>query len=403
VTWQEQLRQLDAAFAAGKVSADVYRRQRDELLASAQSGQSAAPQQPQQTGPDSNPFPAPFKWSPQQPQPTQASSSEPTQFITPVGTPPNEADRTQVVPNSGQPNAGQPNSGQPNTGQPQGGDAGERTQVVSNADRTQVVRGQQQQGAPWQAQQGTPWGGDQNAYSPPWAGGDPEQQQWSGFNTQGPEVFDESGKGKGKVFAIVGVVVVVLAIAAGVYFFVIKPNGGQTVAADPTSSSAAAPTTTTKPKPKPFGTLFVPEGNSAGPKTYTAEELATAKPLPTPDLLVLKQVGVTEARSVIVVENEVTSSLWAFKSGDSAALLEAMDTDQKRFGFAEDPTAKQGTIVPSKSVQTSGEKSITVYRAHYVAGTEVIRTEVFAVDETSARKRFDEVFAEQLKHTAPTK
>lgn len=388
MTWQEQLRQLDAAFAAGKVSADVYRRQRDDLLASAQSGQSAAPQQPKppQTGPDSNPFPAPFKWSPQQPQPPQASSSEPTQFIKPVGVP-DEADRTQVVPNSGQ---------------PQSGDAGERTQVVSNADRTQVVRGQQQGAAPWQAQQGTPWGGDQSAYSPPWAGGDPEQQQWSGFNTQGPEVFDERG-GKGKVFAIVGVVILVLAIAAGVYFFVIKPGGGETVASSPSPSSPAAPTTTTKPKPKPFGTLFVPEGNSAGPKTYTPEELATAKPLPTPDLLVIKQVGVTEARSVIVVENEITSSLWAFKSGSAPALLEAMDTDQKRFGFVEDPTAKQGSVVPYKSVQTSGEKSITVFRAHYVAGDEVIRTEVFAIDEASARKRFDEVFAEQLKHTAPTK
>jgi hypothetical protein len=394
VTWQEQLRQLDAAFAAGKVSADVYRRQRDDLLASAQSGQSAAAQPPQQqppqqqTGPDSNPFPAPFKWSPQQPKPSQEPSSEPTQFIKPVGTP-DEADRTQVVPGGGKPQ----------------GDAGERTQVVSNADRTQVVRGQQQQqGAPWQAQQGTPWSGaDQNAYSPPWAGGDPEQQQWSGFNTQGPEVFDESGGGKGKVFAIVGVVVVVLAIAASVYFFVIKPGGGETIAADPTSSSQAAPTTTTKPKPKPFGTLFVPEGNSAGPKTFTPEELATAKPLPTPDLLVIKQVGVTEARSVIVVENEVTTSMWAFKSGSPAALLEAMNTDQKRFGFVEDPTVKQGAVVPSKSVQTSNDRSITVYRAHYVAGDEVIRIEVFAVDEAKSRKRFDEVFAEQLKHTAPTK
>lgn len=388
MTWQEQLRQLDAAFAAGKVSADVYRRQRDDLLASAQSGQSAAP--PQQTGPDSNPFPAPFKWSPQQPQPSQqqpSGSSESTQFIKPVGTP-GEADRTQVVPNSG--------------GQPPAGDSAERTQVVSNADRTQVVRGQQQQGAPWQAQQGTPWGGDQSAYSPPWAGGDPEQQQWSGFNTQGPEVFDESGGGKGKVFAIVGVVVLVLAIAAGVYFFAIKPGGGQSVA-DPTTSSSAAPTTTTKPKPSPFGTLVVPEGRSAGPKTYTPEELTTAKPLPTPDLVVLKQVGATEARSVIVVENEITTSLWAFKVGSPAALQEAMDTDQKRFGFTEDPAAKQGDIVPSKSVQTSAEKSITVFRAHYVASGEVIRVEVFSVDEASARKRFDAVFTEQLKHTAPTK
>ncbi len=381
MTWQEQLRQLDAAFAAGKVSADVYRRQRDELLSTAQSGQATTPQ----TGPDSNPFPAPFKWSPQQPQPQQQPppSSESTQFIKPVGTP-SESDRTQVVPTTG--------------------DAAERTQVVSDADRTQVVRGQQQQGAPWQAQQGTgtPWGGDQSAYSPPWAGGDPEQQQWSGFNTQGPEVFDESGKGKGKVFAIVGVVVVVLAIAAGLYFFVFKPNGGQTVAS-PSSSSSAAPTTTTKPKPSPFGTLVVPEGRYAGPKTYTPDELTSAKPLPTPDLLVLKQEAATEARSVIVVESEITTSLWAFKSPAPAKLQEAMDTDQKRFAFIEDPSSKQGTVVPFKSVQTSGEKSITVFRAHYVAGGEVIRVEVFGVDEAGTKKRFDAVFAEQLKHTAPAK
>ncbi|MEO6084152.1 MAG: hypothetical protein ABIQ18_13725 [Umezawaea sp.] len=381
MTWQEQLRQLDAAFAAGKVSADVYRRQRDDLLISAQGAQSPTPQQPQ-TAPDSNPFPAPFKWSPQQPQ---SGSSESTQFITPVGTP-SEADRTQVVPNSG--------------GQPPQGDAAERTQVVSNADRTQVVGGQQQ-GAPWQAQQGTPWGSDQNAYSPPWSGSDPEQQQWSGFNTQGPEVFDESGGGKGKVFAIVGIVVVVLAIAAGVYFFVNKSGGGESVASS--SSQPAAPTTTTKPKPAPFGTLIVPEGRSAGPKTYTSDELTAAKPLPTPDLVVLKQVGATEARSVIVVENEITTSLWAFKVASPAGLQTAMNTDQQRFGFAEDPTAKQGDVVPYKSVQTSGKKSITVFRAHYVAGGEVIRVEVFGVDEAGVKSRFDAVFAEQLKHTAPTK
>ncbi|ONI82087.1 hypothetical protein ALI22I_38680 [Saccharothrix sp. ALI-22-I] len=388
MTWQEQLQQLDAALAAGKISAEDYRRQRDELLSNAQSGGAA---QAPQAGPNSDPFPAPFKWSAQRPsgQPQQQPTSESTQFIRPA-TPPGEADRTQVVPNAG----------------PQA----DRTQVVPNADRTQVVGPQQgqQPGQQWpqgpQGPQGPQQGGwsqGQDAYSPPW-GGDSDFQagQWSGFNTQGPEVFDESGKsGKGKIIAVAAVVVVLL-VAAGLYFFVLKPGSGGTVATN--TSSAAAPTTTTKKKPDPFGTLIVPEGRTSGPKTYDAEQLATVKPLPTPDLVVLKQAGTTEARSVIVVENEVTTSMWAFKSADPSALLTSLTTDQKRFGFIEDTTGTAAVPV-YKSTQTSGSKTITVFRTHYVTDDEVIRVEVFAADEASAKERFDAVLAEQLEHQAPKK
>ncbi|MEV8436368.1 SHOCT domain-containing protein [Actinosynnema sp. NPDC051121] len=380
MTWQEQLRQLDEALAAGQMSAEDYRRQRDELLANAQSGGAQAPQ----TGPNSGPFPEPFRWSAQAPSAPQQPTSESTQFIRPA-TPPGEADRTQVVPNTGPP--------------------ADRTQVVPNADRTQVVG--PQPGQPWPPQgqpQGQPqgaWNQGPDAYSPPWGGdSDFAANQWSGgFTAQGPEVFDESGKsGKGKVIALVAVVVVLL-VAAGLYFFVLKPGSGGTASTD---SSTAAPTTTTttKKKPDPFGTLIVPEGRTSGPKTYNAEQLATAKPLPTPDLVVLKQAGVAEARSVVVVENEVTTSMWAFKAADPAALLTALETDQKRFGFAEDTTIKS-TVPVYKSTQTSGSKTITVFRAHYATDTEVIRVEVFAAKETDAKDRFEAVLTEQLDHQAP--
>ncbi|MEU4740013.1 SHOCT domain-containing protein [Actinosynnema sp. NPDC023658] len=382
MTWQDQLRQLDEALAAGRISAEDYRRQRDELLSKAQT--SSAPQAPQ-TGPSSGPFPEPFKWSAQPPSTPQQPTSEATQFIRPA-TPPGEADRTQVVPNPG-PSA-------------------DRTQVVPNADRTQAVS-PPQQGQPWPGQPQGPqqggWSQGPESYSPPW-GGDSEfgGNQWSGgFNAQGPEVFDESGKsGKGKVIAIVAVVVVLL-VAAGLYFFVFKPNNGGTASSD-TPTAPATTTTTTKKKPDPFGTLIVPEGRTSGPKTYTAEQLATTKPLPTPDLVVLKQAGTTEARSVVVVDNEVTTSLWGFKSADPAALLTALETDQKRFGFAEDTTVDSDVPV-YKSTQTSGSKTITVFRSHYATATEVIRVEVFAANETDAKDRFDAVLAEQLDHQAPKK
>ncbi|MFD0200107.1 MULTISPECIES: SHOCT domain-containing protein [Saccharothrix] len=384
MTWQEQLRQLDEALAAGKISAEDYRRQRDELLSTAQSGGAQAPQ----TGPNSGPFPEPFRWSAQAPSAPQQPTSESTQFLRPA-TPPGEADRTQVVPNAGPP--------------------ADRTQVVPNAgppaDRTQVVG--PQQGQPWPPgpQQGQPQGGwnqGPDSYSPPW-GGDADfgANQWSGgFSAQGPEVFDESGKsGKGKIIAVVAAVVVLLA-AAGVYFFVIKPgSGGDPVATD-TSTAAPTTTTTTKKKPDPFGSLIVPEGRTSGPKTYDADQLATTKPLPTPDLLVLKQAGTTEARSVVVVENEVTTSMWAFKSADPAALLTALETDQKRFGFAEDP-AIESSVPVYKSTQTSGAKTITVFRSHYATDTEVIRVEVFAANEADAKARFEAVLTEQLDHQAP--
>ncbi|GAA1266606.1 SHOCT domain-containing protein [Saccharothrix xinjiangensis] len=402
MTWQEQLQQLDAALAAGSISAEDYRRQRDELLYRAQGGT----QQPQQagpsTGPNSDPFPAPFKWSAQspaqqgQPQPQQGqppqgqqTGSESTQYIRPA-TPPTEADRTQVVPNSG-------------------GQA-DRTQVVPKADRPQAVggqqggawQGQQQGGAPWQQQQQQQ---QQGGYSPPWGGeGDFQSPQWSGFNVQGPEVFEEAEKGgKGKVIAVAAAVVVLL-VATGLYFFVFRDNsGGDDTATGGTSPSSAAPTTTTKKKPDPFGTLIVPEGRTSGPKTYTAEQLANAKPLPTPDLVVLKQAGTTEARSVVVVENEVTTSMWAFKSADPAALLEAITTDQQRFGFTEDPQTSQDGVPVFKSTQTSNNKTITVFRTHYATDTEVIRVEAFAVDEPAVQDRFEAVLTEQLDHQAPKK
>src|SRR6266567_4392063 len=140
MSWQEDLQQLDAALAGGQISADEYRRHRDEVLAKAsgssvpaeaspaspaqppgqsptpqsqygepgqqapgQQGQQGAEQAPEHQG--QNYFPPPFRWQSTAP----SASAEATQTIRPVS--PN-SDSTQVV-----------------------------SAEESAADRTQVVRG----------------------------------------------------------------------------------------------------------------------------------------------------------------------------------------------------------------------------------------------------------------------
>ena len=116
---REELAKLDSEVAAGQISAEVFRAQRDHLLASAGSGPAT-----------SGPFPPPYRWGePTDGEPTdgEPTDGEPTDRDERTRTVPRAApaeDRTQVVSHRPVP-------------------AGERTQVVRrspDADRTQVAR-----------------------------------------------------------------------------------------------------------------------------------------------------------------------------------------------------------------------------------------------------------------------
>ncbi|GLZ32626.1 hypothetical protein Lesp02_48140 [Lentzea sp. NBRC 105346] len=171
--WQEELRALDEAVAAGRISPDQHRARRDQLLAAASSG-GAQPQ----------------RW---------------------VATPPapGDADRTQVVSSGGQ--------------QPEA----DRTQVVrTDADKTQFVQvpafqqpGPQQTAPPWAA-------GDQSFGVPGW--------QSQGMH--GPEVFDEGG-GKSKLVPILIGVLVLALIGGGVWFFAFRDSGTDAQQNPPSSSA----------------------------------------------------------------------------------------------------------------------------------------------------------------------
>jgi hypothetical protein len=411
VTWQEELSQLDGALATGQISADDYRRERERILAVATGGIQQGPPQggqgPGQGAPPvnrgSDAFPPPFKWTTERPNqggedttqavPTksQASPAESTQIV-------NASDSTQIVDMKDQASMGP------------GPSFGDRTQVVSQVPLNSPPQGTPapwaQQGPPqggpggpggWgpQQQQGTPWE-NQEELVPPWSGG---------YQAQGAELFDaEPSSGKGKVWAIVGVVVLLVAIAGGVLWLTVfnkKDDGGTAGGGNQQQEQPTRQQPQTPEKPEPFGPLYVPEGTTKGGKTYSAAELEESNVLPPPDLVLIKQAGLTEAKAVVVVKDSTTIDLWAFGTNDPAQLVEDVTTDQDRFGYKKVAgEAVQGVEVYT-SQQKSANRTVFVYRAHYTNGDNMIRVQAFGEDKAKAKAQFDAVLEAQLELTPP--
>lgn len=354
MSWQDDLRQLDTALAEGRISADDYRRRRDELLASATS---AAQPQPQQPGP----FGQPFRWEAQ--QPGSAPPSDATQVVGPGSAQP---DATQVV------------------GQ-QGKDA-ERTQFVRPVTPPQGVEQPQPQPQPqpmgWQANHpqapgpGTPWGGG-DMYSPI------DQPPWM---VQGPEVFDDSSsssKGK-RIAVIVGVVVLLLAgIGAGFYFL----SGDNQAGGGGGETTSAQATTTTKPKPTDPNEILleqIPELN--------AKKDADDGVLAPSDLTSKEVLSATEVQ--VLVDGQVEKVAWrgatknpAFESkgaerfsvlvvptadeAAAAALAEQLMLAQRSEGFVnvKDPLPE---MPPSLAFDKRVTPDVGDYRGMYLSGKNVV-------------------------------
>jgi len=244
MAWQDELRELDNALAEGRISADDYRRRRDEVL----SGSAGTPAPSPLNQGAAN---APFRW-------TATPPSGPQSGPQPVVNP----DATQVVTPQA-PTAANPNANP------------DATQVVNtgarnpDSERTQYVRPVQPQGG-WQA--GPPQQGG-SAAPPPWLSGDNSfgSESNPGWVSHGPEVFDEESSGAGKKILIVLLVVLVLGgIGTGVYFLVNRQGGGGE--ATQAQSTSQTPTTTSKPKPTdPFEILLDQIPQPGGKKDLKVE------------------------------------------------------------------------------------------------------------------------------------
>jgi hypothetical protein len=360
-------------------------------------------------------FPPPFKWTTERPgqappQPPPQGGEERTQAVQNTTS---AAEKTQIVSNAAD-----------STQIVDMGDAASKGPGPTFGDRTQFVpkvpasppHGMPQQSPPhgmpqqqWpqqgQPQQGS-WGPPQQQQqsSPPWEEQEELVPPWAGYQAQSSELFEsDAPAGRGKVWAIVGVVVLLLVIAGGVLYLTVlkKDDPADTADKGQQSEQTSKKPPPTSEKPEPFGPLYVPEGTTSGGKTYTAAELEKSKALATPDVVLLKQAGLNEARSVVVVNDSTVLSMWSFGTNDPAKLAQDVTKDQKRFGFRKVPAEAQQGVDVYTSTQKSASRTVYVYRAHYTNGGNVIRVEAFDPDQAKAKAQFDAALKAQLELTAP--
>ncbi|WP_199440655.1 SHOCT domain-containing protein [Umezawaea beigongshangensis] len=382
MSWQEDLQELDSALAGGSISADEYRRRRDELLASA-APSAAEPPAPQSR----SPFPPPFSWQAGPPDATPGGGQGAAQS---GGQPQDNAERTQVVRTNGPQDA-------------------ERTQVVrtngpQDSDRTQVVPGIGNQGAaqsggfPAQQVPGPPnapnWG---NSSAPPWGNTDfPSLDAASAWGVkQGPEVFDEgTGGGKGKIIAIVLVLVLLVGAGVGAYFIWGRNGSGGT--GDTNTAQPAPTTTTTVPKKVPDGPFVELPSKTVQFKSLPIQAALDAKVPTVEEAQILQQAGVTEVRFVVSRDENtgLVQGIWAFKANDAAAVLTQVDELYQAASFEalnDSPTGVLGRHLPLTDVNKTA-----TYRAHYVTDGFVVRVESYAPSEDVASKAYKTLLQRQV-------
>lgn len=399
---EDELRQLDEEFAAGRLSAEDYRQRRDGLLSQSGGQQSQQDQRP-------DPFPPAFRWE-------TTESSETTQYIAPIpGAAPEstpgpdpKSEQTQIIDTRVPGPPGDSDTTQVVTAQPPGSGPADRAPAGSNpVDRNAVSPPPQG----WTSYQAFPPAGRQDQVprapapndgtAPPWAGldvADPSVPGWGPSSYQEPDAFEaDPAPGRGRIFAIIGAVVLIAALVTGTVLFLTRDSA--TTAAPPAPPPAAP---TTSAPPEPFGPLVVPNG-IARLQTYTPTEFDTQRELADADKILIKQFGIAGARAVIVDDQVTVTSLWAFTpSRNPDDLRERLDTDQLRFRYVRVPEAGPGGLRIYTSDQENAGRRVTVFRADYVSGNDVIRVDVFGADASSARERFDAVLADQLDHNPPT-
>lgn len=434
MTWQDELRALDANLAAGNISAEEYRRTRDEVLAKSAMAPAAPSQDPQQSGPQPMGVGTP---PPGFPQP----GTPPPGFQQP-GTPPPGFPQPGVNQPGGQ-QQGQPGFGavppwsmestqyvQPVTaGPPPGattGNPGDRTQVVrggGDAERTQVVSGPGQQGgwrpapgqqpwppAPGGAQQG---GGDS---APPWGRPDfepimPAPESWI---RQGPEAFDSGSGGRGKIIGISIAVVLVIGVAVAVVLFFVNKNNGPSQ--QQAQHQTTQQTTTTKPKPplpapppakaEPVDTqhaLVDPPGdvrNGGGPLDLNT--LSSDSLLPKTMVDALTQAGMTDGLLKTTTDNGVTIGLYGFtvRSQDDASTVAHTYAGVQTSGGV--PSDEKHSLQGVPVFSTPSGATTSVFRAVYVLYNRVIIVETLGASYPTVEQTFTQVLHDQVALAPPT-
>ncbi|QGK68239.1 hypothetical protein GIY23_00390 [Allosaccharopolyspora coralli] len=301
MTWQDELQQLDADLAAGRISAEDYRARRDAVMGRAQATQQGMQQQPPsggfpQPGPESGGFPQQDPQSGGFPQQSPQSGGFPQQNPQSGGFP-QQGPQATGFPQQDQ-QGGQAQSPFPpafNWGQA----ANQGAQSPADANSTQIVnvRGQQAQQPQQQFPQQQEWPQQPNAW------GRPQQQGWgagaastsapwddpnepthgdTSWMRQGPEVFEtSSGAGKGKWIGLsLGAVLLVGVAVAGVFYFTTSSGSQEPPQAQQTEAPAEPPAPPPPPPPPPTPELPEPPAPKPAPAAAGPEALVPPPPGP---------------------------------------------------------------------------------------------------------------------------
>lgn len=368
MSWQDELRNLDEELAAGRLSAEDYRRRSDELIAQDQSGQPGSMDADQST-----PFPPAFRWE-------TAPPSETTQVVQPVGD--DEPERTQVVHDAPPPTQAPP---------VQSADDFDRTQVVSAGQRPPQHR--LDRGAFSTRSLFEPRNAQDSA--PPWVSSDlpPIQEPDSGWMMQGPEAFEPKREpGTWRIVGAVIAVVLLLGLAIGSYALWGRDDAP---AAQPGQPAAEQQEPAEDAPPDPLMPADL-GGDEESKDVENFADLDAVGFLTQSELGVLENAAAGEARLLITNFDEGKATMLVTRVGSPEQAVVARDeltSLQLSFGF-EPRSAPPGVNAFELPDSTEAMPKI---RAVYLSGDILVRLELVGQDRVDVTAKFDEVLSQQLE------
>ncbi len=367
MSWQDELRNLDEELAAGRLSAEDYRRRSDELNAQEPSGQPASVD-----AVPSPPFPPAFRWE-------TALPSETTQGTEPVGD--DEAERTQVVHGASPPTQSPPTQSPP----AQSPDDFDRTQVVSAGQRPPQHRLDRGGFSPRSLFE--PRNAQDSA--PPWASSDlpPIQEPGSGWMMQGPEAFEpERESGTWRIVWAVVAVVVLLGLAIGSYALWGRDDAPTPQPGPPTAEQQA---------PDPLMPADI-GGAEESKDVETFADLDAVGFLTQSELGVLENAAAGDARLLISNFDEGKATVLVTRVGSPEQAVVARDELTSlllSFGFGprSAPPGVNAVELPD------GAETTPKLRAVYLSGDILVRLEMVGPDPAGVAAKFDDVLSQQLE------
>ncbi len=378
MTWQEELRQLDSALAGGELSANEYRKRRDEILAAASSAQPPSPVigPPAETPPGGEGDPAEVT------QVVSVDESHGTEHSS-------AADQTQII------------SDPTGAAAAAAADETERTQVVSSpngsSERTQMMAPQP---PVWATQLPDP-----NAQT----GVFPRQQPMMPGPTVTPmdaqDLFTSNkpprGGGK-KPWLIALVIVVVLALAGGaVWFFALREDSPPDTANKQTEQNEPAP-----PPDVDISKIELPGEAAANGGEMDIAKAGELKVIAPAEAALLADAGVGPVVYSGSAEGDYRYLLYSYKSEDAAAAEELtgkIADVQSQIGFQD---TKVDEVPDEVAVSSVSNSAATAVRAVYTYGDTTIQLCVLQVpkgSEDEARVQFQTALTAVTDAAPPTR